>query len=156
MSWPHRCADTNPQVTHNGNFTFDRQPPSIQRPVVSQRLAVGPRLLDALETCRLGHLAERLDDVDDWRRVLSGGEQQRVAFARALLQKPRWLFMDEATSALDGETEDALLRLLRERLPETSVISVGHRAALARYHRRRLRLEGPKAQFLEELPVPAG
>jgi len=108
-------------------------------------------LIEVLDVCRLGHLAGRLDEVCDWGRVLSGGEQQRVAFARALLQKPRWLFMDEATSALDPETEAALLGLLGGRLPETTVISVGHRASLTRYHRRHLRLDGPGAWRLEPL-----
>ena len=69
---------------------------------------------------------------------LSGGEQQRIAFARALVQKPEWLFLDEATSALDEETEARLYALLRERLPGTTVVSVGHRSTLRAFHARRL------------------
>ncbi|MFH1983743.1 MAG: ABC transporter ATP-binding protein/permease [Pseudomonadota bacterium] len=108
-------------------------------------------LTEVLAACRLGHLSGRLDEVCDWGRVLSGGEQQRVAFARVLIQKPRWLFLDEATASLDPETEAVLLSLLSDRLPETTIISVGHRAALIRYHRRHLRLEGPGAWRLEPL-----
>jgi putative ATP-binding cassette transporter len=72
---------------------------------------------------------------------LSGGEQQRVAFARALLHKPNWLFMDEATSALDEPAQAALLRLLQERLPDTTVVSIAHRPAVAEHHDRTLEIE---------------
>ena len=113
-------------------------------------------IVDVMSACRLGHLEPRLDEVSNWGRILSGGEQQRVAFVRILLQRPRWLFMDEATASLDPETEAALLSLLRERLPETTIISVGHRAALARYHRKHLRLDGPDAWRMAPMPVPAG
>ncbi len=94
----------------------------------------------ALADCRLSSLEGRLDEEQHWAQVLSGGEQQRVAFARALLQKPQWLFMDEATAALDEGTESDLYRLLHERLPETAVISIGHRASLRELHRRRLEI----------------
>jgi putative ATP-binding cassette transporter len=94
----------------------------------------------ALADCRLGSLAGRLDEDQHWAQVLSGGEQQRVAFARALLQKPQWLFMDEATSALDEATESDLYRLLYERLPGAAVISIGHRASLRHLHTRRLEI----------------
>lgn len=67
---------------------------------------------------------------------LSGGEQQRVAVARALLQKPAWLYLDEATSACDPETEERLYGLLRDRLPATAIVSVGHRASLIAHHDR--------------------
>lgn len=113
-------------------------------------------LVAVLTACRLPHLAHRLDDVDDWARVLSGGEQQRVGVARALIAKPRWLFLDEATSALDPETEAALLGLLRRRLPDSTLVSVGHRAALTRFHRRHLRIDGPDAWHLSPLPAPGG
>ena len=66
------------------------------------------------------------------------GEQQRIAFARALVQRPDWLFLDEATSAVDEETEARLYSLLRERLPGTTVVSVGHRSTLRAFHARRL------------------
>jgi vitamin B12/bleomycin/antimicrobial peptide transport system ATP-binding/permease protein len=92
----------------------------------------------ALRACRLEHLANRLHESDHWERRLSPGEQQRVAFARALLQKPKWLFMDEASSALDSDMEGQLYALLERELPETTWISIGHRAAIERFHRRRL------------------
>ena len=98
------------------------------------------KLRAALADCRLSHLAERLDEEQHWAQVLSGGEQQRVAFARALLLEPAWLFMDEATSALDEETEGALYRLVQDRLPHTAMISIGHRASLRQFHRRRLEI----------------
>jgi putative ATP-binding cassette transporter len=95
----------------------------------------------ALTDCRLAHLTGRLDEEQHWAQVLSGGEQQRVAFARALLSKPAWLFMDEATAALDEETEAALYRLLQEKLPHTAIISIGHRTSLRQFHRRRLDIQ---------------
>ena len=70
------------------------------------------------------------------------GEQQRIAFARALVQKPDWLFLDEATSALDEATEERLYRLVRERLPETMLFSIGHRTTLGPFHARRLMVKG--------------
>jgi putative ATP-binding cassette transporter len=96
---------------------------------------------EALDACGLGHLRNRLDAEDNWTQRLSGGEQQRLAIARALLTRPDWLFLDEATSSLDGESEAAIYALLRERLPSATVISIAHRPALARFHDRRLVLE---------------
>jgi putative ATP-binding cassette transporter len=86
----------------------------------------------------LPDLVGRLDESAHWALALSPGEQQRIAFARALVQKPEWLFLDEATSALDEETEARLYALLRERLPGTTVVSVGHRSTLRAFHARRL------------------
>jgi putative ATP-binding cassette transporter len=95
-------------------------------------------LRQALEAVGLPELAERLDETTHWALALSPGEQQRIAFARALVQKPEWLFLDEATSALDEETEARLYALLRDRLPATTVVSVGHRSTLRAFHARRL------------------
>ncbi|MBB5693564.1 putative ATP-binding cassette transporter [Roseomonas pecuniae] len=95
-----------------------------------------------LEDVGLGHLAPRLDTGESWERVLSGGEQQRLAFARALLQRPAWLFLDEATASLDPVAEERLYRLLRERLPGTAMVSIAHRPAVAAFHDRALRVEG--------------
>ena len=91
-----------------------------------------------LEAVGLPGLAGRLDEERHWALELSGGEQQRIAFARALLQRPDWLFLDEATSALDESTEAMLYTLLAERLPQTTVLSIGHRGTLAAFHGRRI------------------
>jgi vitamin B12/bleomycin/antimicrobial peptide transport system ATP-binding/permease protein len=96
-------------------------------------------IMEALKACQLGDSADRLDEEDHWDRRLSPGEQQRLAIARALLQKPDWLFLDEATSALDPELEAELYRLILERLPKTTLISIAHRTSLEAYHKRRLR-----------------
>jgi putative ATP-binding cassette transporter len=105
-----------------------------------------------LVDCGLPHLADRLDEEQHWAQLLSGGEQQRLAFARALLLAPRWLFMDEATSALDESAEAHLYRLLIDRLPQTALISIAHRPTLEAFHDRRLPFAGIAGR---ETPVPA-
>ncbi|HTQ48229.1 MAG TPA: ATP-binding cassette domain-containing protein, partial [Polyangiaceae bacterium] len=90
----------------------------------------------------LPQLRPALGDDRMWSHVLSLGEQQRVAFARALLQRPAWLFMDEATAALDEPSEAELYRVLLARLPRTAIVSVGHRSSLLGFHERRLELSG--------------
>ena len=81
-------------------------------------------------------LTGQLDQVENWSLRLSGGEQQRLAFARALLLRPDWLFLDEATASLDPEAEEALYRTLRERLPETTIVSIAHHDSLKAVHGR--------------------
>jgi putative ATP-binding cassette transporter len=95
-------------------------------------------LREALQAVGLTELAGRLDESGHWAHQLSPGEQQRIAFAQALVQKPDWLFLDEATSAVDEPAEERLYRLLHERLVETTVFSVGHRATLHPFHARHL------------------
>ncbi|MFZ1162703.1 ATP-binding cassette domain-containing protein, partial [Mycobacterium sp.] len=87
-------------------------------------------------------LSEHLDEVRDWAKVLSPGEQQRVAFARILLTKPRAVFLDESTSALDEGLEHALYQLLHNELPDCVVVSVSHRPAVELFHDRQLELLG--------------
>ncbi|MEO0313819.1 MAG: hypothetical protein RI928_275 [Pseudomonadota bacterium] len=87
-----------------------------------------------LQTCRLDHLAPLLDVEDNWSQRLSPGEQQRIAFMRALLTKPDLLFLDEASSALDTETERSLYQQLLEELPNTTVISIAHGTQVAEFH----------------------
>ena len=82
--------------------------------------------------------AGRLDEEAHWNRMLSQGEQQRLAVARALLQEPDYLFLDEATASLDEAAEAVLYRLLQERLKGTTIISIGHRSTLGAFHRRRV------------------
>jgi putative ATP-binding cassette transporter len=93
---------------------------------------------EALEAVGLGALAGDLAREENWAQLLSGGEQQRLAIARALLNKPDWLFMDEPTAALPDDAQDALYRLLKEKLPATTLVSIGHREGLAAFHDRRL------------------
>ncbi len=92
----------------------------------------------ALEDSGVGHLVPRLDEEDNWSLRLSGGEQQRLALARALLAKPDWLFLDEATASLDPESETALYEAIRVQLPNTTVVSIAHRPAVAAWHDRHL------------------
>ncbi|HQA27435.1 MAG TPA: ATP-binding cassette domain-containing protein, partial [Candidatus Competibacteraceae bacterium] len=99
-------------------------------------------LQQALRDVGLERFAEALDTVEDWAQTLSGGEQQRIAFARILLRQPKWLFLDEASSALDEPSELALYRLIRQRLPDTAIVSVGHRSTLRAFHERQLQLDG--------------
>ena len=100
------------------------------------------RLRDVLTRVFLHHLGDRLVEERDWAKVLSPGEQQRIAFARVLLSRPKAVFLDEATSALDEGLEIALYRLLRSELPETVVVSVSHHSALHKHHQRHLELLG--------------
>jgi len=104
------------------------------------------RFAEVLETCRLSHLTSRLDESNHWQRMLSPGEQQRLAFARALLFEPQWLFMDEATSAMDEEDEEQLYQAVIDELADVTLISIGHRSSLKRFHRRLLRIEGGQLQ----------
>ena len=94
-----------------------------------------------VEEVGLGHFLDRLDEDTGWEHVLSGGEKQRLAFARALIHRPITIVMDEATAALDPMSQQQLMQLVLERLPEATVISVGHRAELEAFHTRKLVLE---------------
>ena len=91
-----------------------------------------------MQQVQLGHLAEKLTQENDWTRVLSLGEQQRLSFARVLMHKPLAAFLDEATASMDEGLEDAMYRLLREKLPQTTIISVGHRSTLQTHHQQHL------------------
>jgi putative ATP-binding cassette transporter len=95
----------------------------------------------ALTEAGLANMIPRLDDEDNWSMRLSGGEQQRLAFARALLFKPDWLFLDEATASLDTEAEGALYTAIRQRMPNTTVVSIAHRPTVAAFHDRHLVLQ---------------
>lgn len=99
-------------------------------------------LREALRKVQLGHLEARLDEEANWSRILSLGEQQRLAFARVLVNRPRVAFLDEATSATDEGLEHALYTLLRQELPECMLVSVGHRSTLLTFHTHRLQLHG--------------
>jgi vitamin B12/bleomycin/antimicrobial peptide transport system ATP-binding/permease protein len=97
---------------------------------------------ETLRAMQLGHLVDRLDLETDWSKTLSPGEQQRLAFGRILLAKPSLVFLDETTSALDEGMEHAIYELVRERLPDCTVVSVGHRSSLEGLHSNELTLLG--------------
>jgi putative ATP-binding cassette transporter len=98
------------------------------------------RIREVLNEVGLPKLTARLDEEEHWNRVLSLGEQQRLGIARALLQSPQFLFLDEATASLDEPSEAALYRLLQEKLPGTTIVSIGHRATLEAFHQRKVAL----------------
>jgi putative ATP-binding cassette transporter len=112
-------------------------------------------LRQVLKAVGLTDLARKLDENSHWALQLSPGEQQRIAFARALAQKPDWLFLDEATSSVDEATEAFLYRLVHNQLPGTTLFSVGHRSTLRQFHARQLWLqrdgEGPAS--IVEMPA---
>jgi vitamin B12/bleomycin/antimicrobial peptide transport system ATP-binding/permease protein len=110
---------------------------------------------EVLEACALGHLVPRLAESANWSLVLSGGEQQRVAFARALLYGPNWLFLDEASSALDEANERRMYELLAERLPGAAIISVAHRPSVEAMHGRQLVID-PSARAVASVAGAAG
>ena len=109
---------------------------------------------EALRAVGLERFENDLAREENWAQVLSGGEQQRLAFARALLNKPDWLFLDEATASLPDDAQRELYGLLRTRLPQTTVVSIGHRASLREFHARRLEWTGNgEASRLAPVPV---
>ena len=146
--WPYTQGDIN--VPKNQSFLF--LPQKAYLPLGTLRevlLYPGPgrsvsddEIYAAMSHCRLEGLKDKLDSVEEWSHMLSLGEQQRIAFVRALIHKPEWLFMDEATSALDEPTERVLYKLLHEHLQTTAMISVGHRGTLNSYHKKKLTLDG--------------
>ncbi|OBK78751.1 ABC transporter ATP-binding protein/permease [Mycobacterium sp. 1274761.0] len=134
------------------------------RAVVSYPNEVGAiddqKLKRTLEKVALSHLTERLDEVLDWAKVLSPGEQQRIAFARILLTKPKAAFLDESTSALDEGLEYLLYSLVRTELPDTILVSVSHRSTVEQHHTHELELLGGgewrfgRVQGRESAPAP--
>ncbi len=150
--WPYATGTV--EYPASGTVLFLSQKPYL--PLGSLREAISyplnPQddsvLLPLLKEVGLEKLAPRLDDTDLWSHMLSVGEQQRIAFARALLVKPALLFMDEASSALDEQSEAHLYGLLKARLPNSIMVSVGHRSTLQPFHSRLLRWqEGGQWQF---------
>ncbi|MCZ9327847.1 ABC transporter ATP-binding protein/permease [Nocardia farcinica] len=113
------------------------------------------RLRAVLEKVHLGHLVDRLDEEADWAKILSPGEQQRLAFGRILLLKPKVVFLDEATSAVDEGLEYSLYKLVRTELPETIVVSVAHRSTVDQHHTQKLELQGDGPWTLQPVAVTA-
>jgi len=136
-------------INFEGLFLMPQQP---YVPLGTLRRAVtyplAPETVDdalvrtTVEEVGLGHFLDRIDEEDThWEQILSGGEKQRLAFARALIHRPNLIVMDEATAALDPLSQEQLMNLVLERLPEATVVSVGHRAELEAFHTRKLVLE---------------
>lgn len=115
-----------------------------------------PRMQQALRQVNLAHLAERLEVSCDWSHILSVGEQQRLAFARLLFNRPQVVFLDESTSAMDEGLEHALYSLLRNEMPDTLLVSVGHRSTLAAFHTHRLEVDGQGGWSLFEQQAAEG
>ncbi|SDH52307.1 ABC transporter ATP-binding protein/permease [Nonomuraea jiangxiensis] len=146
--WPH--AHGTIRRPTGGRTLFLSQQPYL--PMGSLRTALAypepPQLIEdraareMLHKVQLGHLEFRIDEEAHWSRILSPGEQQRLGFARILLNRPHLVFLDEATSAVDEGLEHALYRLIRERLPGCMVVSVGHRSTLNAFHTHHLSLLG--------------
>lgn len=146
--WPYGCG--NVSLPSGWRSMFLPQRPYL--PLGSLRRAIyypqpvpeneSADLRELLERFGIGRLAERLDEVDDWSRILSLGEQQRLAFIRILLFRPDIVFLDESTSAMDEQREAEAYDILKELLPEMAVISVGHRSTLFKKHDKRLQLTG--------------
>ena len=109
------------------------------------------KMQQVLQKVGLEKFVSRLDEIDDWSRILSLGEQQRLAFARVLLAKPDWVFLDEATSALDEPREAEMYQMLAKELPDMGVVSVGHRSTLFAQHQQELRLAGDGSWILKAI-----
>jgi len=134
--WPYAQGTVRRPTT--GRALFLSQQPYL--PLGALRIALTyPRsphpvsdeqLREVLRAVQLGHLEDRIEDEADWPRVLSAGEQQRLGFARILVNRPRLVFLDQATSAVDEGVERALYTLIREDLPECALVVVGHRGTL--------------------------
>jgi putative ATP-binding cassette transporter len=116
------------------------------------------QMAQVLRDCGLPQLCSRLDYDDNWPQRLSMGEQQRLGFARALLAKPDWVFMDEATASLDPDAESDLYRILKQRLPNATLVSIAHRPSVAAFHDGRLvfkREDGSAGSLMPTAAVPA-
>ena len=151
--WPY--GEGRIRIPEGANVMVVPQKPYI--PIGSLRAAITyPAAADtysdeeirkALVDVRLANLADSLDREEAWSQRLSGGEQQRIALARALLTRPDWLFLDESTSALDEKLEAELYGILATRLPKTTIVSIGHRSTLATFHTRRLDMTAEGGHF---------
>jgi vitamin B12/bleomycin/antimicrobial peptide transport system ATP-binding/permease protein len=161
--WPF-CSGTLTRPCGPNETMFLSQMPYVPlgnlRAVVSYPAKEGTiddrTLQQTLQKVALPNLVDRLDEVQDWAKVLSPGEQQRIAFARVLLTKPKAVFLDESTSALDEGLELTLYQLVRSELPDTILVSVSHRKSVEQHHNKQLRLLGEgewRLDPVESVPV---
>ncbi len=142
--WPFGAGSV--QTPTNGAVMFLPQKPYLPLGTLREVVAYPKgndslsdmQIAETLTLCRLEQFAHRLSERDNWALRLSPGEQQRLAIARVLLNKPQWLFLDEATAALDEETERYLYDLLHQHLPNTTLVSIAHRPGVATHHQRRI------------------
>ncbi len=146
--WPYAEGEVRRPTGHQALFLSQRPylPLGDLRTAIAYPADAQPqddaRMQQALHQVNLGHLAERLSGTYDWSQVLSIGEQQRLAFARVLFNRPQVVFLDESTSAMDEGLEHTLYALLRNQLPDTLLVSIGHRSTLASFHTHRLEVDG--------------
>jgi putative ATP-binding cassette transporter len=145
--WPHAAGSID--LPHNYNALFVPQksylPLGTLREVLLYPQSSGvsdEKIKHILTLCKLEKFYRRINHTEDWSKVFSLGEQQKIAFARIFLKEPDWLFLDEATSALDEATEKQMYELLDERLQKTTIVSVGHRSTLSNFHRKKLTING--------------
>ena len=160
--WPYAEGDVRRPTGHQALFLSQRPylPLGDLRTVIAYPAAGKPgdeaRMQQALRQVNLAHLAERLDVSCDWSHILSVGEQQRLAFARVLFNRPQVVFLDESTSAMDEGLEHALYSLLRSEMPGSLLVSVGHRSTLEGFHTHRLEVDGHGGwSLLEQEPALA-
>jgi len=156
--WPYATGSVRRPI--DGEALFLSQQPYMPFGTLRHALAYpeGPESVsdqrgrEVLQQVFLGHLVDSLDKEDAWWRILSPGEQQRIGFARILINRPSVAFLDESTSSVDEGLEFALYTLIREQLPETTLFSIGHRSTLNRLHTHHLELL-PDGQWNLEVPV---
>jgi putative ATP-binding cassette transporter len=159
--WPHAQGTVGRPGGHQALFLSQRP----YLPLGDLRTAIAypgdalptddERIRQALRQVSLAHLTDKLEISQDWSRILSIGEQQRLAFARVLFNRPAIVFLDESTSAMDEGLEHALYTLLREEMRSTMLVSVGHRSTLAGFHTDWLEMDGKGGWTLSPGHLPA-
>ena len=129
-----------PQIPYVPNGTLRR---ATTYPAAAEDWSI-EQIAAMLEKVGLSHLIGKIEQDASWDQILSGGEKQRLAFARLFLHRPDIIVLDEATSALDGAGQDRMMQLVSEEIPEATVVSVAHRSELEAYHSRKIVLERRK------------